>query len=114
MWEVKQSNWWSCFSLFQSLDMTWFPENFLVYIKEAERRWGQVNEYHLCEMTGPLSVREPLWFFQVEGNWMACEPEEVNYCNQDPECSLSPNGPPLGRTEKPYDPLIVVVDYNSK
>ena len=44
---------------------------------------------------------------------MVCEPESVNYCNQDPTCYIHPDGSNDKTTQvKPFDPNIVLQDYN--
>jgi len=63
----------------------------LIYIKEAERRWNRIQEYHLCEIPGPIK-ENPYWTTETEGNWMVCEAPDAIYCNKDPNCAISPDG----------------------
>lgn len=104
---LKKKNNWNCFRWYQAHHQIWYPHNFLQYIKEAERIWNHPNEFGLCELPGALNYRDPFWNMQTEGNWLLCEPEEVNYCNQDPNCYVQPDG-----DWGPFEPNIVLQNYN--
>ncbi len=82
---------WPCFAWYQDLDHIWNESNFIVYLKEAERRWNRITEFDVCEVIGSPQ-EDPFLGDSTEGNWMVREPPGAIHCNKNRECALSSNG----------------------